>query len=667
MPPRQEVVRRPDLGQRLRGPAVGVLIALLTVYLGFNAGGFFPGAVAVAAVAVCVALGLGIMLVSRPFESFTPALIVPLALLAAFAVWTLLSATWSGASGRALLEFDRALLYVLVFAFFGMLVPGKRRLEWGLRGFAVAAVLICLAGWVTRVAADLWPIAVDIQPERLSFPLTYWNALGLLAALGLVVCVHLASSPREPRPARLLGAAAVPLLASTLLLTFSRASLGLVVCGLIVYAAVGRPRRLLTTLAATAVPTVVALVATYRADLLSSAAFATPAGVSQGHKLALAIVVCVAVAALLRALLERSDEALEDWIPPVFEPSRIVATVLTGAAVVLIVAIAVGLPGWIGSQYDHFVHGDVVGHVHDPRERLTSTGNNGRIPQWEVALDAFGEAPLVGKGAGTYQLEWAKHRPYRFTVIDAHSLYFEVMGELGIVGFLLIAGAIVAIFVGLARRLGGEDRQAYAAVIALAAVWAVHAGIDWDWEMPAVTVWLFALAALGLAKPVAGRVRSMASFEPGRFVRIVAALCVGVLAITPAAIAISQSRLDEAVAEFRGGDCGATIGAALDSLDALKVRPEPYELIGYCDARLGEDALAEKAMNNAVSRDPDNWETHYDLALVRAMAGVDPMPELYASRRLNPQELRIAEAIEALRGRSPQEWERRAAGARLPL
>ncbi len=667
MPPAQPQRRSPGPLEALRGPAVGAVLAAFTVYLGFNAGGFFPGATANAAIAVCLLLVLAIMLVSRPFESFTPALLVPLGLLALFAAWTLASALWSGASGRALLEFDRALLYVLVFAFFGILVPGKRRLEWGLRGLAAAAVAICLAGWITRVAADVWPIAYDIHPERLSFPLTYWNALGLLATLGLLACVHLSSSGREGRPARLLGAAALPLLASTLLLTFSRASLGLMVVGLLVYAVVARPRRLLLTVAAAALPAAVAMVASYRASIVSSAGFGSPAGVAQGHHLALVVIVCALAAAALRALLERGDRRLAEWVPPVFEPRTIAAAVVGAAVVAILLAAALGAPGWLRSEYDNFVKGDVVGHAQEPRARLTSSGNNGRIKQWKVSLESFEEDPLIGTGAGTYQLQWARRRPYRFTVIDAHSLYIEVLGEMGIVGFLLIVGVVVSIFVGLGRRLRGEERCVYGALIALSTVWALHAGVDWDWEMPAVTLWFFALAGLALAKPIGGRRRALATVEPGRVLRIAAAVGVGVLAVTPAAIAISQARLNDAVDAFDRGNCNGAVGSALDSLDALKVRPEPYELIGYCDARAGQGELAERAMRNAIERDPENWETHYGLALVRAAAGRDPLPELGEAHRLDPLEPRIAEMIAATRGKGPREWERRAESARLPF
>jgi tetratricopeptide (TPR) repeat protein len=198
----------------------------------------------------------------------------------------------------------------------------------------------------------------------------------------------------------------------------------------------------------------------------------------------------------------------------------------------------------------------------------------------------------------------------------------------------------------------------------MALVWAVHAGVDWDWEMPAVTLWLFALAGLGLGAPI-DRNRSIVA--PKRIVRIVVAIGIGVLAITPGAIAVSQNRLDNAIAAFERNECGPAISDALGSLSALKVRPAPYEILGYCDARLGQYQLAEAAMSNASNRDPDSWETHYGQAIVAAAAGKNPMPELREARRLNPLEPTILEAIDAMRGASPKQRERRAASARLPL
>jgi hypothetical protein len=665
-PRRDSRGRSPGRGRALPGPVLGALVAAPVVYLSFNAGGFFPGATAIATVSFCLALAAGILLVKRPFEGVTPALGIALALLGGFAAWTLASGAWSEAEGRALVEFDRALFYLLALVFFGLFVRAENRLEWGLRGFVVAAVAVCTVGWITRVAADVWPIAANIHPERLSFPLTYWNSLGLLAMLAILACLYLSSGERQSRLWRVGAAAAIPLLASTLLLTFSRGSLAIAVLGLIAYAALARPRRLLSALGAVALPAAVAMAASYQAEAVSSIRFASPAGIDQGHDLALLVGACVVVAALLRALLLRADEALEDWIPPVFEPRAVFAAVALAAVALLAALVVLQVPEKIGNQYDSFVNGDVVGHNEDPRARLGSAGNNGRIIQAEAALDAFASEPLRGTGAGTYELQWDQRRPQPFIVVDAHNLYAEVLGELGIVGLLLLGGALVAVFAGLARRLRGEDRQLYAVAIVLVGAWALHAAIDWDWEMPAVTIWVFALAGLGLAA-APGRRSGAAGYRPALLLRALAALAACALAIVPATIARSQDHLDAAVAEFDAGECEVAVANAEGSIDRLDLRPEPYEVLGYCNARLGEDAAAAAAMEAAVSRDPDNWETHYGLGLVRALAGTSPLSELREASRLNPLEPGLAELLEEMEGGGPQEWERRAGSARLPL
>ena len=77
---------------------------------------------------------------------------------------------------------------------------------------------------------------------------------------------------------------------------------------------------------------------------------------------------------------------------------------------------------------------------------------------------------------------------------DAHSLYVEALSELGPVGLALVL-AIVAIPIATAVRRRGEPLVAVSG--AAFAVFAVHAGLDWDWEMPVVT-----LVALGCAAAV---------------------------------------------------------------------------------------------------------------------------------------------------------------------
>jgi cytochrome c-type biogenesis protein CcmH/NrfG len=116
------------------------------------------------------------------------------------------------------------------------------------------------------------------------------------------------------------------------------------------------------------------------------------------------------------------------------------------------------------------------------------------------------------------------------------------------------------------------------------------------------------------------------------------------------------------------GDCRGAIDNALASLEALRSRAEPFEVLGYCDSRLGLDELAVDAMEQAVRRDPRNWEMHYGLALVRGAAGLDPRAAARRALELSPDNLLAQEAVEQFEStRDPRAWERRARRAHLPL
>ena len=85
-------------------------------------------------------------------------------------------------------------------------------------------------------------------------------------------------------------------------------------------------------------------------------------------------------------------------------------------------------------------------------------------------------------------------------VRNAHSLYLESLGELGAVGFLLVTAIWVggcAIGVRTCRRTDGEARTSLAAATAVAVAFAVGAGVDWLWQLPAVS--LVGVSALALA------------------------------------------------------------------------------------------------------------------------------------------------------------------------
>ena len=637
--------------------ALPVLPGALIVYLSFNAGGFFPGTQALAAIIVWVLLAAWIAIAERPFAAVSWPLAATVAALAAFAVWILISPGELGSGARSLLEFNRILVYLGALLLFGLSIRSAVQIRWLIWGLAVGITVVCAVALLTRLMPDVFPTAPGVDDERLSFPLTYWNALGLLGSIGVILCLHLASRASGPRPPRVLAAGAIPILVTTIYFTFSRGAIAAAIIGVVAYLVIGRPRGLPSSVLAVAAPTAVALLVAYGADLLAGPNPTAEPAADQGHEVAIVVAACVVAALALRFVLLSLDRRLAR-MPPLSRHSR--QRVRIGAAVALvaavIVAVVLGLPGEIKTQYDRFAT-DVPVSSGDVRERLTETGSPARVRQWRVALDQFDRAEVAGEGAGTWVIAWNRDRPVLSTVNDAHSLYLEVLGELGIVGGVLLVGVIVAILGAFALAARGPNRPGYAALLAAGLAWAAHAGVDWDWEMPAVTIWLF--AAGGMALALRGS-RPLRSFAPPLIGRLLVAVPLVLITIVPFKVLSSEAWLDRGRDAFARDACGPASNDAEQSLEALDSRPEPYELLGYCAIRDGDFEGAVAAMQKAIDRDPENWNFRYGLALAQGASGADPRPAAHAAAILNPLDPLVTTAVEAFDTDRPELWERRA-------
>src|SRR4051812_18337581 len=93
---------------------------LATAALAFLAGGYFPIATGLAAAALCLLLVARLTTSETPAAGWSPPLAATAFALALFAAWTLASGGWSDAPVRALIEFDRALLYLVMLVFVGL-------------------------------------------------------------------------------------------------------------------------------------------------------------------------------------------------------------------------------------------------------------------------------------------------------------------------------------------------------------------------------------------------------------------------------------------------------------------------------------------------------------------------------------------------------------------
>ena len=648
-------------------PTLAVLPALIpgacVALLAFQAGGFFPGSWAPLAAVAAVALAVRVATVERPFAGFSVWTGFAAGALALFGAWILLSAEWSGTPGRALVEFGRLLVYLLVLVLCSALAPREHRLSWALRGLAVVIGVICVLALITRLRPDIY--ANDGSGiGRLDYPLTYWNGLAVLAGIGAIIGLHLSASSREPWPVRVLAAPLPAIAACTVYLTLSRGGIIASIAGLALYLVLGFSRATPGALLAIVPTSLYAVISAYDAELLvDEDRFGTAAGLAQGRDIATTVILSAITALALRGL----GLLLDRGVRRVPGPERLPFAARAGAAaaaiaVAVVVAIAAGAPAWAERQIDQFLDpSPPAGSSTDRRDRLTVITSNGRVEHWNVALDSWRGDRLKGTGAGTFQNEWNRERGTDFQVLDAHSLYIETLGEMGVVGLVLLAAALLTLLAGLLSRLRGPDRPAAAVGLAVLGTWMIHAGVDWDWELVAVSVGVFGLAGIALARAPGSDARR----EMPRLLRLIVALGLLLLAISPAALWRSQVRLADAAAAFRTGDCPKAIDAALDSLSAIGVRAEPWELIAYCNVRLGQPKLGIDAAEAAVKRDPDNWEYHYALALVQGAAGEDPRPAAADALRLNPEQPEAQRAAKAFATDRRALWERRA--RRLPL
>ena len=605
--------RLPDVGSTTTAAAgVGALGFAVIGILAFDDGGYWPSAWAWLALAAWWLVAVGLAL-KGPVEVSTAGAVFAGAAIALFG-WTALSTTWSESVGRSVFEAERTGAYAGVAAALVLFLRPHGK-----------AMLV--GAWLATTAVATYAVATRVFPERLGVydpeagyrlaePLGYSNALGILCALGVIIAVHRAAFGSGVSRAAA-GASLVWLLVA-IYFTFSRGAWAAMALGLVV-AAIVEPRRLRLLAAGAsllAAPAATIAVAASSKALVNQSARLELAS-AQGHRLALVVVLAAGVNAAWAWWLTRLRF-------PSRTPRRLRRIIWAGATALIVVVIAcsVTFAGRAVSAFAKPARADAT-----LNERLFTFSGSDRGAQWRVAWNAFTSQPLTGTGAGTYELHWMRERPLRMKVRDAHNLYVETLGELGLVGLALLALLLGAPFLAL-RRL---DRAAAGAIAAPAAgVWTAfiaHACLDWDWEMPAVSVTAL-VAAGGLAAVGGNRVRVNGNL------RLAVNGCAAVAAVLAVVAVAGNSPLRGANDAAARGDWLQAERAARRaerwlpwSSDALQIQ---------ADAQLATGRSLEAASNfrRAIARDPDDWELWDGLA--RAARGSERAAAAVRARRLNP-------------------------------
>ena len=553
------------------------------------------------------------------------------------AIWSALSALWSPAPDVAITDAQRIFVYALSFGLglWSATLLGSRV------GLAMAP--LAAAGAVAGVATIIG-MATGDEPGRyleldgtLDYPLGYRNANAAFFIVALFPCLGLAADRELDWRARGAALGAATLCIDLAMLSQSRGSIVAVAIALGVYALLSPLRlRALSWLALAALVSlgvVPALTDLYQA--------ANDQGVSttadELHAAGLAVALTSVVALVAGAIVARHERRLPGLGNHTPDSNKAVAVGLASLVAVAGVAfvIAVGNPvDWFGERADEFRSGEP--DLSAQSSRFGFNAGTNRSDLWRVALDEWADDPFVGGGGGGFPYVYtAKRDLAEQTAHDAHSVELELLSELGVVGFALLAAALGGAVIGIAKARRVDARAAALAAIAFttAVYWLTHSSIDWFWPYPAITAPVFALLGSACAPGLKGTTPESRSRGKGRVVIVAGAV---VLALSAVPFFLSERYVNRAYSDWR-----SNLSRAYADLDAARsLNPfsdDPWLAEGAIADAAGDRARAIAAFREAADVRPEEWAAHFLLAELYAEEAPElARRELEVARELNP-------------------------------
>jgi hypothetical protein len=255
------------------------------------------------------------------------------------------------------------------------------------------------------------------------------------------------------------------------------------------------------------------------------------------------------------------------------------------------------------------------------RERFDQLAQNGgektRPILWSAAASLWREAPVLGTGAGSYNVLFERHRPERFWDEPqwAHNDYLNTLSDYGLLGAVLGLGGVAGIAGRAVWRRRGRGGAPMAGVGVGLAAFALALSVDFHLKLPALAMLVAWVAAewVGADWPLP----VVDSGPPKAWRRALAASVALALVLVVVGLIGPQARAE------------GWREAARSKIDRLARQPLPPA------AELTVLAEVRGALSEAVARDPGNAQAWADLAYATVLTG-----------RLNPPRA-AALAVEA--------------------
>ena len=582
---------------------------------------------------LCVAIALGLLPRQRPAR----VVLLAAGALAAYAAWTGLSLLWTESSEQTVAELARALDYLGLVVLLGSVLD---RSTWraAAAGLGFGAMVVCAIAVASRLAPASFPVdqvrVVFQSSNRLDYPFGYWNAVAAWGAMSVAFGLGW-STHDESLVRRAISLALVPVACVCTYLTYSRAGAAGIAIALIAVVAIGRNR--LTSLvhvAAAAGGGALAIHAVRGAPQIAHATGGAGAS-SVVRALGIAALMCAAATVLTRTV----------GADGVRMPQRAIKPLVLGCVLAFAIAGAAFGPHLISKAWHSFRYPSQVTSA-DPAARLTNLSGS-RYNLWSVALDAFDQAPLQGTGAGTYEFWWNRHQRDAEFVLDAHSLWFQNMAELGAPGLLLmlavVAGAVAIGVVSRQRWRRSVSAGAGTALTAAFLVYVASASVDWMWQATAVSVLAFAGVAVLGARLAKGRWRLRWRLR----MALAAAAAIASLIQIPGLLGTLEIRRSQAAE--RAGNANLALAWARDAVDAEPWAASAYEQRGLVLESAGRLAPAAQDLKRAISHEPTNYIHWLVLARIQTERRLfdAAVHDYEQARRLRPEDTQFIFGVPA--------------------
>ena len=435
-----------------------------------------------------------------------------LLLFAALAALTYASIGWSVQPASSWLEGSRTFSYL---AAFGIALAGARiapeRWSGLIGGIATATTVVCGYALVAKVFPGTFDRIDSLG--RLWLPLGYWNAVGLIAALGIPASLWAGARRGRSPWLRAVSVPAIAILVAALVLSYSRGALAAAVIGTALWFALVplRLRGALVLILGGAGGAAIAgwALATHA---ISADNVALAARTSAGHGFGVVVLVVLALSTLAGLAAAFATDRAELSPRLRHRLGYVLVGLVALAPVGGVVALATssrGLTGEVSHIWNTLTNPN--GAVGDKPGRLVDLSNS-RPHYWSEALTIGEHHLLAGVGALGFATAQGKYAggvwdALHAHVDHAHGYAFETFADFGLIGVLVSGALFVAWALATGRSLGireprrgprtprappdparGAERVGLLTLLAIAVTFGVHSLIDWTWFIPATAI-----------------------------------------------------------------------------------------------------------------------------------------------------------------------------------